>query len=264
MCQPLAHEVIHSLTMNLGHPNQCVLFIATSALCAAALTASARSESFDRPTRTIKLNLGRSKYLLKGSPSHATLQCFYYQNFMIKDLNDPGLKGAWTTIVPVTQGTFPRCSRAKADGERSFNSDSTGDFLGVKGELVFLGSADADGFAAFDAKTCQNVFHDTAEMYASGWKLEFDRSRNGEMVLLYDRAFEGDCSIPDTGEVCWTKFKEQTRIRFPTVPQCSGYTEAGAKERSVCHRVPGRSYPFLEASHFATAGTANMPRGRVT
>jgi hypothetical protein len=50
------------------------------------------TESFDKPVRKTVVNLGRSSYLTSNVPARTQLSCFYYPDFMVKQLNDPGVK----------------------------------------------------------------------------------------------------------------------------------------------------------------------------
>lgn len=71
-----------------------------------------RAEDFDKPLRMIDVNLGKSRYLMPRSSSRILLSCYYYPGFMVKELNDPGLKGTrWVTITPAAQW---RCIRLPA------------------------------------------------------------------------------------------------------------------------------------------------------
>jgi hypothetical protein len=48
------------------------------------------TESFDKPVRKATVNLGRSPYLMRNDPRPIQLSCFYYPDFIVKELDNPG------------------------------------------------------------------------------------------------------------------------------------------------------------------------------
>jgi hypothetical protein len=121
-------------------------FLLLGAVIALGMTISnsaAYAEPFDKPLQKKVLDLGRSPELMPNAKMHVMLTCFYYPNFMVKELNDPGNKGAlWIAIVPVHPGHISGCTRTHGTGEKLFK-DWDGYFGGVKHDLVFL--YDSDG-----------------------------------------------------------------------------------------------------------------------
>jgi len=192
----------------------------------------ASAESFDQPVRKTVVDLGPSSYLMPKNPSRIQLFCFYYADFMVKELNNPGLKGVrWVTLTPVINGGLPACRPANAFAER-FMAKGWWGFEGVKGPLLFLESADGDDnggmpFRVLDMKTGTKIFEDSA-----WWNghLEFDRASDGSISLRYLRVVGGDCSIPKDGMSCWTKFRKHYDLLPATVPVCAGYRHEGDKE----------------------------------
>ena len=68
----------------------------------------AHTESFDKPIRKTVVNLGRSPYLMPNNPDRIQLSCFFYQDFMVKELNDPGVKGVRSvTVTPTIKESAP-------------------------------------------------------------------------------------------------------------------------------------------------------------
>jgi len=197
-----------------------------------ALVARALAESFDKPVRKTVVNLGRSPYLMPNSPDRIQLSCFYYRDFMVKELNNPGLKGVrWVTVTPVINEDAPACRLAHTSTER-FMAKGWWGFEGVKGSLLFLEAADGDEnggmpFRILDMKTGKKVFEDSAR---GGGHLEFARASDGNMSLKYLRRVGGDCSIPKDGMGCWSKFSRHYGLTFATVPKCIGYRSDGEKE----------------------------------
>src|SRR3954469_9609335 len=133
--------------------------IATLLLICAPLTclgtAAGLAESFDKPLHKKVLDMGRSAYLMPSDNRHVTLTCWYYGHFMVKEQNDPGMKGAeLIALAPVRPGRLPKCSSALQPEEKQFkdwNSEFNalaswnGYFAGVKHNLVFLERPDGDG-----------------------------------------------------------------------------------------------------------------------
>ncbi len=202
-----------------------VLGISTSA-------SVARTESFDKPLRKTVVDLGPSPYLMPNDPARIQLSCFYYQDFMVKELNNPGLKGVrWVTVTPFTYENAPACRLAHASTER-FMAKEWWSFEGVKGSLLFLEAADGDGnggmpFRILDLGTGKKFFEDSA-----WWNghLEFVHTTDETVSLRYLRVVGGDCSIPKEGMSCWSKFRRRYRLATATVPNCTGYRREGEKE----------------------------------
>ena len=74
---------------------------------------------------------------MPNNPSPILLSCFYYPDFMVKELNNPGLKGAEISIVPVVGKQVPACRRSRDANEQSITRVKawSGYFKGVKDQL---------------------------------------------------------------------------------------------------------------------------------
>jgi hypothetical protein len=209
-----------------------VLLGATVALGQSNSRSAPPSRSFDKPDRETVVNLGRSIYLMPNNPSRIELSCFYYSDFMVKQLNDPGVKGTlWVTITPIISQDLPACRTAHAPTER-FMAKEWWSFEGVKGSLLFLEAADGDSnggmpFRILDMKTEKKVFEDSAR---GGSQMEFSHVLDGSMSFTYLRRVGEDCSIPQDGLSCWSKFRSRYGIALPTVPKCTGYRREGEKD----------------------------------
>lgn len=197
----------------------------------------AYAESFDKPVRQVVVNLGRSPYLMRNDPSRIQLFCLYYPAFMVKELNNPGLKGTrWVTVTPIFNDDAPKCQLAHAPTER-FLAKEWWSFEGVKGSLLFLEAADGDGnggnpFRVLDVKTGKKVFEDSVYFYRAS-HIEFVRTAGKEIKLKYLRVVGGDCSIPKDGSSCWSQFRKHYGVVFEAVPACMGYLKAGDKEGAM-------------------------------
>jgi hypothetical protein len=193
------------------------------------------AESYDKPLRETVLDLGPSPYVTwSRSESRIHLFCSYYSTFMVKQLNDPGVKGTiWVTIVPILNGDVPKCRRLHGSTER-FIAKLSWTFIGAKGSLLFLEAADGSSggmpFRILDVKTGKKVFED------SKWgthPLDFVQTPDGKISLRYLRVVEGDCSVPKDGVSCWSKFRTRYGLKGETAPNCTGYRIDGEKEWTV-------------------------------
>jgi hypothetical protein len=191
----------------------------------------ANAEPFDKPLQEKVVDFGHSQYLMPNDDRHVKLTCSYYPNFMVKELNDPGNKGALLiAIVPVRLGHSPGCIRTHGPGERVFK-DWDGYFAGVKRDIVFLYASDGtDGglpFTAFDSKTQAKIFRDSVSLLDShgerNHELDFVQASDKQITLRYLRVVSGTCSLPKDGSVCWSKFKEQPGLKLAPMPKCSDY-----------------------------------------
>lgn len=204
----------------------------TVALGSSTLASIALTESFDKPVRKTIVNLGRSRYLMPNDPARIQLSCSYYSDFMVKELDDPGMKGTrWVTITPVINEDAPTCQLAHASTER-FVAKVWWSFEGVKGSLLFLEAADGDNnggmpFRILDMKTGRKVFEDSARGIGH---LEFAHESDGSISLRYLRVVGGDCSIPKEGMDCWSKFERRYRLAHAPMPKCTGYRHEGERE----------------------------------
>ncbi len=187
---------------------------------------TAHAEPFDKPLHDKVVDFGPSPYLRPRTYEHIKLRCSYYPNFMVKQLDDPGLKGTrWVTIVPILNGQDPACRRSHGPTER-FMAKEWWTFVGVKGPFLFLEAADGSSggmpFRILDLKTGKKIFEDSA-----WWDghLEFEHTPDGTMSLRYLRVVEGDCSIPKGGASCWNKFREKSGLPLATAPKCTGSEE---------------------------------------
>lgn len=225
------------------------------------VTSAGRAESFDKPLHKRVLDLGRSQYLMPNDNRRHTVTCWYYGHFMIKEENDPGVKGAeLIALAPVQPRYLPRCLQALQPGEREFkerNPDAkelvgwNGYFAGVKHDLVFLERPDGDEnsgipFAAFELDAQTRLFEDSVMLRARGERdLDFLRAPGHQIILRYLRVANAGCSIPKSGESCWRKLQQQTGLMHSPMPKCSDYEgkEAGTAPSVIAYPVEVSLYP---------------------
>jgi hypothetical protein len=214
------------------NPLRVALLVVAVVLADSTCSSVMHAESFDKPIRKTVVDLGPSSYLMPNNPSRIELSCFYYPDLMVKELNDPGVKGVlWVTMTPFINKNPHTCQLAHASTER-FMAKLGWRFEGVKGPLMFLEPADGDGnggrpFRVLDMKTGRKIFEDSTQ-----WndRLEFAHAPDGSVSLRYLRAVGGDCSIPKGGMSCWIKFSRHYGLLPATVPECTGYRRKGDKE----------------------------------
>ena len=180
----------------------------------------------DEPLRKTDVDLEQSAYLRPGTRSHILLSCFYYRDFMVKQLDDPGMKGVrWVTIAPVLNGQMPPCRRSHGPTER-FIAKGWWGFIGVERQLLLLEAADGedDGIAVrvLDLRTKRKIFEDSISL--THFRIEFAYTQDGKVSgMRYLRVVQGDCSLPKGGETCWNRFRQQFGLLQESVPTCTGY-----------------------------------------
>jgi hypothetical protein len=180
---------------------------------------------------------------------------------MVKEQNDPGLKGAGLiALAPVQPGHFPKCLQSLQPAEKRFSEwyeeDKkfeawNGYFAGVKRDLVFLERADGDEnsgmpFAAFELDAKTKFFEDSVTLLAGGRReLNFLPSHSSKLILRYLRVASAGCSIPKSGESCWRKLQGQTSLTRSPMPKCTDYKgkEAGMAASVIAYPVEVSLYP---------------------
>ena len=201
----------------------------SKALFLAALTIStcaAHAESFDNPVQKKVVDLGPSPYLMPNNKQHIKLTCSYYPTFMVKELNDPGNKGAlYISTVPIEPGRTPPCLKRHSPNERVFK-DWDGYFAGVKRSLLFLYASDGDGgglpFAVFDPTSGAKILEDSVKLENGGEReLDFIHTTGTQITLRYLRVVTEDCSLLKDGASCWNKFSNRIGLKAAPMPKCN-------------------------------------------
>lgn len=218
------------------------------------------AESFDKPLHKTVLDLGRSPGLDKNDNRHVTVTCWYYNHFMVKEQNDPSLKGAESiALAPAHLGHLPKCLQTLQTGEKQFPQWSeeakrflpwNGYFAGVKHDLIFLEWPDGDDnsgipFTAFRADGQTEFFEDSVMLEARGARrLDFLRWSNDRIVLHYLRVASAGCSIPKSGESCWAKLQQKTGLGNLPMPKCTDYEgrQAGTAASVIAYPVEATLY----------------------
>jgi hypothetical protein len=232
-----------------------LLFSAVIAPVTTFASAAANAESFDKPLQTKVVDLGPSPYV--RPTQHIKLTCSYYPDFMVKQLDDPGNKGAlFIATAPTGQGHVPPCIRRHGPGEIVIKAPRgeyhwDGYFGGVKRNLIFLYASDGgiDGgihFAALDHKTMTKVFEDSVMLREGGTDdLSFVHTSDTQITLRYTRVVMGDCSVPAIGSTCWSKLAIKAGLKNAPMPKCSDYPgrEAGKAESVIAYPVEVSLFP---------------------
>jgi tetratricopeptide (TPR) repeat protein len=178
-------------------------------------------EPFDRP-------LSKKVIMLPANPASPqakpALSCFYYPNFMVKEI-DLGELGAWQlSIIPASRNyKETACRRQNIQSERVIDSDPdsgwSGYFRGVKGNYVFFDAEDGwEGgmpFAIYDGINGQKIFHDAIQGDFQG--LLF---RPTSITMKYKRIYLSPCSMRADETGCWQKIQQETGLLNATAPDC--------------------------------------------
>ena len=187
-------------------------------------------DSFDTPLQTKVVNLGRSPY----TAGRIKLSCYFYPTFIVKENNDPGLKGAELAIVPIRKGMIPPC--AWNDASEHGIIKGGGYFLAVKRNLVFINAADGtDGglpFMVYETTTGKKIFEDSA-FQAKFWGRKFEdspfnelrvrRAQDGRLSLQYLRVVATDCDLHLREAACWERTQRDLGLKGVRMPVCIGY-----------------------------------------
>jgi hypothetical protein len=218
-----------------------------------AFAATACADSFDVPLKKKVVDFGLSENILPGWQNlRVKLYCFFYPNFVIKEYDNEGEKGAeWVAIVPIQKGTAPACARTHASGERIFKwPEWSGYFNGVKGNQVFLNDPDGtDGgmpFTIYDFRTGNKIFSDS--VYDSGRgtqkaasspfnRLRFSGAQDSDLTMTYLRVVEADCDLHSEQTACWEQVRKKLELQGARMPVCTGYENISSR------RVLAVAYP---------------------
>lgn len=232
-----------------------------SFLFAFLVTSVGLAESFDKPVHKRVLDLGPSQNLMRSDNRHLTVTCWYYSHFMIKERNDPGMKGAeLIALASVRPGRLPKCSSMLQPDEKEFKEwipelktfeSWNGYFAGVKHNLVFLERPDGDEnsgipFSVFESDAQTKLFEDSVMLRARGERdLNFAPTSGSQVVIRYLRVANSGCSIPKSGEICWIKLQQQTGLAHSPMPKCSDYEgkDAGTAASVIAYPVEVSLFP---------------------
>lgn len=148
----------------------------------------------------------------------AKVSCFYYPQFMVKEV-DMGEKGAAKlSITPLSASKALDCKENNL--EEIEIKDWFGYFSGVKGGYVFFDSDDGyDGgvpFAVFSGKDGRKLFDDSSDNGAKALR-HTTVSKNG-LTFRYHRVFVTSCSLY-RNNTCWDLIKKETGITG-SAPNC--------------------------------------------
>jgi hypothetical protein len=229
--------------------SRALLVLVSMAIFMQARSQIARPQAspFDRPVRTVKVDLGPSEFYEPKGKVRNTLTCYYYPLFVVKEL-DEGEKGAeWGGIVPIIAGNLPQCKQNQEKGEIRFDQVHwLGYFSGVVGNYVFQDAPDGlNGslyFRIVDATTGKNLFEDEAKrnyrmkdgnLVWEGERLWIERPARGGPVLTYTRGYFAKCSLYKDGAACWKKIRAATGLPNMPVPKCSGEYKDDPDDPSV-------------------------------
>ena len=192
---------------------------ASAALAAQAL--------YDKPVKVQRLPLPSDP---QNPQAKAQLSCFYFRQFMVKEVDLGELGAEQLSILPIESGhRSPVCQRDNTAGEKVVSPDDwSGYFDGVKGGYVFFsaedGWNDGMGFAVFTAAEAKKVFDDVAKKWRS-----IAVTPSG-IVMKYQRVYGAKCSLEADKAGCWQQIEQDTGLQG-AAPDCAAAYEA-EKERT--------------------------------
>lgn len=194
--------------------------------------------TFDTPIEKKVMDFGPSS---ENPRRRVTLSCYFYANFMVKEYNDEGMKGAQLlSITPITAQAHPACSQELGPSETIIGKEGKGwwgYYWGAKGNYVFFSAADGwDGgiaFAIYNFKTGKREFEDSS-YEGENWNLKPEPSpfntlrvtalQGHPLTLTYLRVVEAKCDLHLwMKEGCWSRVRRGLGIKDTRMPTCSGY-----------------------------------------
>jgi hypothetical protein len=201
--------------------------------------AGGSSSLFDKPLHEAHTPLPPDQYNPQFKPM---LSCFYYPNFMVKQI-DLGEKGAaQLSILPywIKEHPEPPCLKANAEDEMVIDSHCSCYFEGAKGDFVFLRSVDdAEGGEAFDVVNrvdASRIFVDAAKLtknrteFTSLVALNYPKNdADSAIELRYRRVYRALCSLRADEKNCWSLIRQITGLTESLPPNCSLAYEAEEK-----------------------------------
>lgn len=194
-------------------------------------------QTFDKPVRKQRVNL---KKTTDQTTDRARVTCYFFPNFMVKEV-DMGEVGAERLgIVPVKPQSTEKCVRARGKEEIVIPAEQwSGYFMGVKNGYVFFSGDDlwngATPFAIFDSASGKKLFEDSA-------KADIAFTTNGQTIAMrYLRVVSDDCFILKDA-ACWQRMAVKYGLDNAAAPDCrKGYqasAESMAKGRCTAQRAP--------------------------
>jgi len=189
------------------------------AACFCAPAALAADPGFDKPIKQVRQPLPGLKDSKTGT------FCFYFNGFMVKQVDEGEEGAAQLSILPIADPAKPApCQRKNLPAEKVVDpADWSGYFKGVKGGYVLFDAEDGvnggQGFAVYAAATGKKLFEDAAVGDLQQVTLDA-----GTLKLRYQRSFSGDCSVPKEGAGCWSSLAKAAGLGNVETPDCAaGY-----------------------------------------
>ncbi len=216
--------------------------LAAQALITGTLTSGsfALADFSDKALKKVVVDLGPSSYLPDPSSPHSVLTCIFFPNFMVKEIDNPWVKGTvLTAIVPISSDAQPTCTQSHAAQEQYLEGEASSwwGFWGAKGNLLFFMGADGTNggmpVLIYDFSARKKVFEDFAELsYAPRrWKRNPEASAfgglkvitfpDGQLSLRYRRVLGTDCDLRRKQEAaCWQDIRAKLDLKTVQMPVC--------------------------------------------
>jgi hypothetical protein len=190
--------------------------VLASLVCLSGAKASAGL--FDAPKKLVRLSLPSDP---ANPQAKAQLSCFYYPQFMVKEIDLGELGAQQLSITAIASGQArPGCRRENSTDEKLISSDDwSGYFWGVKGGNVFFSAEDGwnggMGFAVFTATEGKKIFEDAAKTWRS-----IQLSASG-LAMRYQRVYGASCSLRAEEASCWQQIERETGLAGTSPPDCT-------------------------------------------
>jgi hypothetical protein len=200
--------------------------------------AAEASNLFDKPLREQHLTLPPNP-TDPNPQAHPRVSCYYYPDFMVKQVDLEWIKGARQLSVIRTQKGQPAavCQRENIDSENVI-TDWSGRFMGVRQGYAFFSGADGSNygvpFAVYDGETQEKIFFDVAHPLLSVEPIlpprdpELQSLDYRGLLLKYRKVYVAPCSMRGDADHCWAVIKQITGLTQAKPPRCdSAYGAEG-------------------------------------
>jgi hypothetical protein len=181
-----------------------------SLLLVLTVTPRVNVEGLDKPKKAQTGKLEKSQL----AAGNVTIRCMDVGRFMLVEINDPGLKGAKDVWLKKKNGdAMPPCDANETDVIKVEGAGEYGYVDGVRGEFIFVSSADAFGdrmglrvFSATSGAMLLDVERSTQK--AATLKVE-----GASLWLQFIEGIPATCDpVGDQAAACWKELRESAKI----------------------------------------------------
>ncbi|SRR5579883_351548 len=153
----------------------------------------------------------------EGTSSYFTLTCYYYPEFMVKEIITDQ-KGAHKISITPSSSQNPMPCIADDPKEQVVNH--SGYFLGIKNSFLFFRGDDShNGASGITILTSQGdlLFEDgRGNLLENRKPSTITVEKEGTLMVHYTRFFEAPCSLfGKSKDQCWSTIKKETGLQGP-------------------------------------------------